>query len=388
MMQNTAETSSPDVIDRRLSGAPRAVPIVPEIQPHGVITAIDSSLTAHTLSEDIETDALHDPTLIEKMNIPARVYRRARDSELITTAREEAAETRSPKKFINLINSGILTLSLVGYGFEIGPGNEWMVAKVGKEVIKRTAEEGNIPYTSLCAAAALGTVSLIEHTILGSAMYHNIKRYPKTINVIRRSALGKSNALRNSRDRNILGRFGNAFTVGASTVNLEDSVTDPTFISEDKGWKRTRSSAGLIATGSAAVAGAAGAGFQYAINHGHPEAAQNILDIASSALTWTAVFVGVRLKDYYTNKHAQPERPKTLLPEEVAEKITPTVAWAGVSAVALASAKGRALPDNPIVNGAIRSIVGKINKRGRFDLPTDAKPTWEELVAQAQTATV
>ncbi len=304
--------------------------------------------------------------------LAATPYVKSRDSKLVQTAIAESKDTRFRDK-------ALLAGSVGGYVFEVGPGNEWAVAKVGKEILKHVIEQGNVALSSLVIGAGIGLFSVIEHTALGSMMYRNIKKFPKTVGVIRESAFGNSKALRNSRERGIVAKFGNAFSVGAATVNLEDSFTDPNFITEDKGYKRTRESAILVGVGSLAIGAGAGAGIQHAANTGNAELAQNILDLVSNPFIVGGVFAAVRANDYRRNRkksmvevEALPEetveREVTKLPESIKNKITTPVAMAAL--VAIAKAKTTTTPiKSELVDTGIRSAVSWLNRKGKFNVP-------------------
>ncbi len=195
----------------------------------------------------------------------------------------------------------LLLFSILGYGFEIGPGNEWLVSLAGKNTMDIVQSEGNLLLSGTAVGITLALTSLTEHLILGSAMHINIKRFPKTIAVIRDSKLGNSKFLRNSQKRNILEKFGNAFSVGAATVNLEDSVTDKDFIRKNKGSIRTVQSSLLVAFGSLIVGVLAGGSVQFAINSGNFRAANLVLDWIANPLLWAGLFILVRAHDYMSS---------------------------------------------------------------------------------------
>lgn len=248
---------------------------------------------------EIKSFELHEGTVaVESVNFISKMFRKLKNSKLLTTARQETNNT-------SLLDKSLLLTSIVGYGFEMGPGNEWLVTKVGKEILEQVAVHGNVPLTAALVGAGVAGLSLTEHTFLGLVMNRNIHKFPKTVGVISDSKFGKSDVLRNSRDRGLVGRFGNAFSVGAATVNLEDSVTDPDFIPENKGVKRSIQSATLVAAGSLCIGTVAGGGIQYALNEGNMELGYRILGHVSNPLWWTGLFVGVRLNDYRKNRKAR-----------------------------------------------------------------------------------
>ncbi|MCA9329870.1 hypothetical protein KDA11_04445 [Candidatus Saccharibacteria bacterium] len=255
---------------------------------------INDICEADTLSLGMTNAALFNSSYEERFVDTQQTI--AKKEGVIRTAIKEARSS-------TILDRSILALSTLGYGFEMGPGNEWAVAKVGKEAISQVAQHGDIRLSSIAVGGSLAVMSLAEHTILGLAMYRNMKRFPKTISAISRSKLSTSGVLRNSSERNILTRFGNAFTVGASTVNLEDGVTDAEFISKNKGVRRTLGSAALIASGSGMIGVSVGAGVQYAINTGNQELANTLLDVASNPLPWFGLFAVTRYVDYVKNKH-------------------------------------------------------------------------------------
>lgn len=304
--------------------------------------------------------------------LAALPYVKTRDSKLVQTA---IAESKDTTRFDKTLLAG----SIVGYGFEIGPGNEWAVAKVGKEILKFVIDQGNVALSSAVIGAGISLFSILEHSALGSMMYRNIKKFPKTVEVIRDSAFGSSKALRNSSERGILAKFGNAFSVGAATVNLEDSFTDPDFISENKGYKRTRESALLVGAGSLAIGAGAGAGIQHAANTGNAELAQNILDAVSNPFIVGGVFAAVRANDYRRNRkkslneaeitpEVTVEREVTKLPESIKKKITTPVALAALVAIAKAKTTTKHIKSD-WVDAGIRSAVSWLNRKGKFNVP-------------------
>lgn len=220
------------------------------------------------------------------------------------TAKEEMSERPTKEK---VIDAGLITVSGIGFGFEQGPWNELAVTNIGREIIERTVEQGNVGLTAISVAGGLAVWSMFEHSVLGAAMARNIERFPRSIQVLS-EAKGESDALRNSRDRKLPARWWNAFSIGAASVNIEDSITDPDFVAEKKGYKRALGSAALIAAGSGAIGAAAGAGFQFAINEGHQEIAETGLDVISHPLLWAGGFVIYRVWDYAKKRKARLER--------------------------------------------------------------------------------
>lgn len=148
----------------------------------------------------------------------------------VKTAREEMSERPAKEK---LIDGGLIAGSGAGFVFEQGPWNELLVTNIGREIIEKTAEQGNVSLTAISVAGGLAVWSMFEHSVLGAAMARNIERFPRSIQVLA-DAKGDSDALTNSRDRKLPGRFFNAFSVGSASVNIEDSITDPEFIAEKK----------------------------------------------------------------------------------------------------------------------------------------------------------
>lgn len=267
-----------------------------------------SHFSPYTLEDSRQSDTI-EPVVITKevsedaiagdgLGMFAKISKKLRSNKLISTARSESKDS-------GLVDKVLLATSLAGYALELSPANEWAVAKIGKEALEQVAANGNIALSAAVVGGSVAAFSLIEHTFLGQVMNRNIRKFPETIGVISGSKFGKSDVLRNSEDRNVAGRFTNAFFVGAATVNLEDSITDPDFITEDKGTKRTLNSAALVAAGTLTLGTLAGGGIQYALNEGNVDLGYRILGHVTNPLIWAGLFAVGRLNDYRKNRAAR-----------------------------------------------------------------------------------
>lgn len=249
-------------------------------------------------------------TVKNGMITESRFYRIIRNSRLISTALTEISEKNTELDHLSklrritskIANTGLLASTICFYINDIGPGTEWATAKIGKEAMELVAEHGNVSLSAATVGLAVGGFSAIYNSATGLAMNRNLKMFPKTVGVIRDSRLGSSSILMNSRQRSHIRRFTNVFTVGAATINLEDSITDPDFIKEKKGFKRTMNSAAHVAVGSIAIGAIGGGAVQHALNIGNLDLGYRILGHLTNPLYWTGLFVGGRCVDYAKNK--------------------------------------------------------------------------------------
>lgn len=223
------------------------------------------------------------------------------------TARQELKEKSRKGKVIDGV---LITTSAAGFVYEQGPWNELVITNLGREVIEKVAQEGNVGLTAIAVTGSLAVWSMLEHTVLGTIMARNLERFPRSIKVLQEN-FGNSDALENSRQRSLPGKFWNAFSVGSATVNIEDSVTDPDFIVEKKGYKRALGSAALIASGAGIIGGVAGGASQIAINNGYQEQADKALDFISSPFLWTGGFIAFRTFEYFNNRKKRLEKEAT-----------------------------------------------------------------------------
>lgn len=247
----------------------------------------------------------------------------------LKTAWQEAKDTSN-------LDKALLGITLAGLGFEYGPGNEWLIGKVGKETLEYVSSIGSVWISAACTAGATALAAAIEQTFLGTIMARNLERFPRTMDALRDTKIVKSGFLINSTERSLPGKFVNTFTIGGASVNLEDSSTDPDFIvyenktneqevdetdeelpeteatletlsdstyvpevvAHNKGYKRALGSAAFVAAGVLLIGGALGASAQTAINHGHPEAAYRVAGWASNPLLWFGGYALFRYGSY------------------------------------------------------------------------------------------
>lgn len=262
-------------------------------------SSLEDSIQSDTIESEVITQEVNEGAIAgDGLGMFAKISKKLRSNKLISTARSESKDS-------GLVDKVLLATSLAGYALELSPANEWAVAKIGKEALEQVAANGNIALSAAVVGGSVAAFSLIEHTFLGQVMNRNIRKFPETIGVISGSKFGKSDVLRNSEDRNIAGRFTNAFFVGAASVNLEDSITDPDFITEDKDTKRTLNSAALVAAGTLTLGTLAGGGIQYALNEGNIDLGYRILGHVTNPLIWAGLFAAGRLNDYRKNRAAR-----------------------------------------------------------------------------------
>ena len=261
----------------------------------------------------------------------------------LKTAWQEARDTPN-------LDKALLGITLAGLGFEYGPGNEWLIGKVGKETLEYVSSIGSVWVSAVCTAGTTALAAAIEQTFLGTIMARNLERFPRTMDALRDTKLVKSGFLINSTERSLPGRFANTFTIGGASVNLEDSTTDPDFIAytykkneqevdetdeelpeteatletapdstyvpetviHNKGYKRALGSAVMVASGVLLIGGALGASAQTAINHGHPEAAYRVAGWASNPLLWFGGYALYRWGSYKLHNWKQSRQAQQL----------------------------------------------------------------------------
>lgn len=261
--------------------------------------SFDSIIAEANHNEDprVEITVEEDRIAANGVNMFARAYKIIRNRPLISTAIDETKDS-------SRLDRVLLATTIASYINDIGPGTEWATAKIGKEFLEMVAEYGNVPLTAAVVGLSVATFGAVYNLLTGLNMNRNLRIFPKTIDIISKSKFGKSNILMNSRNRSRTRRFTNVYTVGAASVNLEDSITDPNFVTENKGIKRTLGSTALVATGSLIVGSIAGGSIQYALNENNPELGYRILGHLTNPLIWFGLFALGRTIDYQKNKRA------------------------------------------------------------------------------------
>lgn len=247
----------------------------------------------------IDTIAVDEDSMAMKsLGTVARFRQRLQNSNVLNTAKQESRDSSKLDKFS-------LGAAIVGVGIDISPLTEWTTSKLGEYVLRQVAENGDVLTTSLLVGGVVSAFSSLYAVASGLNMSRVISKFPKTIDVLASSRLGKSKAPMNSRERSWWRRFTNVYTAGSSLVNVEDSITDENFSSEKKGTKRTLESTALVGLGTLAIGTIGGGIIQHAINQGNPEQGFRILGHLTNPLIWTGVFLLGRAIDYGQNAKKQ-----------------------------------------------------------------------------------
>lgn len=219
-----------------------------------------------------------------------------REVAVAHVTREELTQDAQPKSFktdikevwsvgrkevlgASLGKRAVLGASIAGFAFEWGTGNEALMGVVGAHVIDKT---GN----ALMTAAATGSASFAEQTIIGASTLASMHLFPNVMEKAREKWHSKEGET--TEDSQGLGdRFLTAFSFGTSITAMNNNRKKELTAKENA--KNLVVDAGLIGSGIAAI-GAAACGLT---NAGKALGLQGETDFLIDVMKFPGTYVGL-----------------------------------------------------------------------------------------------